>query len=149
LQVSASTKLSEIDEREGKELEAQVTTLFGLKAQQEAFELILPGKGAFHGEAQFVQHIIKKALSSPFGRLPVARILFDVGLQPGIEDALAVGFTVKARIQIEDGTGEIEPYVAGDPLEGFEPLGQQHHVHLVYRRHRQRGQDVSVSVDNR
>jgi len=34
LQVSASTKLSEIDEREGKEFEPQMTTLFGLKAQQ-------------------------------------------------------------------------------------------------------------------
>jgi hypothetical protein len=34
LQVSASTKLPEIDEREGKEFEPQMTTLFGLKAQQ-------------------------------------------------------------------------------------------------------------------
>ena len=34
LQVLASTKLSEIDEREGHEFETEMPNLFGLKAQQ-------------------------------------------------------------------------------------------------------------------
>jgi hypothetical protein len=36
LQVSASTELFEIDEREGEEFEAEMTNLFSLKAQQQA-----------------------------------------------------------------------------------------------------------------
>ena len=52
-----------------------MTNVFGLKAQQQTLEFILPGEGAFHDEAQFVQCGIEEALAPPFGRLPVARIL--------------------------------------------------------------------------
>src|SRR5713226_7896539 len=51
LQVSASTKLSEIDECEGEEFEPEMTNLCGLKAQQQTLEFVLPGKGAFNREA--------------------------------------------------------------------------------------------------
>ena len=47
----ASTKRSEIDKREGEEFEAEVNARVGLKAQQHALELILPGESPFHGEA--------------------------------------------------------------------------------------------------
>src|SRR5207244_9642080 len=85
LQVSASTKLPEIDEREGNKFEPKMTNVFGLKAQQQTLEFILPGEGAFHDEAQFVQCGIEEALAPPFGRLPVARILFEVRLEPNLE----------------------------------------------------------------
>jgi len=45
-----------------------------------------------------IQHGIKKAPAPPLGLLPIARILFDIGLEPGIEDRLAIGFAIKARI---------------------------------------------------
>src|SRR6266849_8512160 len=123
LQVSVSTKLPEIDEREGNKFEPQMTTLFGLKAQQQALEFILPGKGAFHAEAQFVERDSEAAFASPFGLLAVPGILRDVGLQPGSEDTLALGFAVKARIQIEHGPGQIEPRFAGNAFAGVESLG--------------------------
>jgi len=50
LQVSASTKLSEIDEGKGKEFEAKVMDLLGLKAQQQALEFILLGESPFPDE---------------------------------------------------------------------------------------------------
>ncbi len=98
LQVSAPTKLSAVDEREGDEFESTRRNPFSLKAQQQTFAFILPGKGALHEEAQFVERSIKEAFAAPFEFLAVARILLDVRLQPGIEDALAIGFTVKAGI---------------------------------------------------
>jgi uncharacterized protein len=54
LQVSASTKLAEIDEGEGEEFEAKVMALGGLKAQQQAREVIFPGERPFHGEAAVI-----------------------------------------------------------------------------------------------
>src|SRR5712692_1125386 len=122
LQVSASTKLPEIDEREGEKLETEMMNLFGLKAQQQSLEFILPGKGALNDEAQFVENVIKEACPSPFGRLSVARIFFDVGLEPRIEDALAIGFAVKARVQIEHGPAHLKTDFTGDALEVLQPF---------------------------
>ena len=116
LQVLASTKRSEIDEGEGEEFEAKVMNRLGLKAQQQALELILPGESPFHGEASVIQHGIKKALASPLGLLPIARILFDIGLEPRIEDRLAIGFAVKARIQIEYGPAADQSPLRGPPV---------------------------------
>src|SRR5207248_1868708 len=149
LQVSASTKLPEIDEREGNKFEPKMTNVFGLKAQQQTLEFILPGEGAFHDEAQFVQCGIEEALAPPFGRLPVARILFDVRLEPSLEDTLAIGFAVKPRIQVEHGPSHIEPRFTCDAFEVFQAVWQQHQVHLVNRRHRQGRQDVAVVVHHR
>jgi hypothetical protein len=149
LQVSASTKRAEIDEGEGEEFKAKVMDLLGLKAQQQALEFILPGESPFHGEASFIQRGIKKPLPPPFGLLPIARILFDIGLQSRIEGRLAIGLTVKAGIQIEHGPVQLEPHFPGHPLQILEPLGQQHHIYFVYRSHRQRRQHMPVIVNQR
>jgi hypothetical protein len=54
LQVSASTKLAEIEEGEGEEFEAKVMARVGLKAQPQAREVIFPGERPFHGEAAVI-----------------------------------------------------------------------------------------------
>src|SRR5882724_5403089 len=149
LQVSAPTKHPEVDEGEGDEFESKMMTLFGLKAQQQAFEFILPGKSAFHDEAEFVERGIKEALASPFEFLAVAGVLLDVRLQPRIEDALAISFAVKTGIQIEHGTAHRETRGTDDVLEGVQPRGHQHEVHLVDWRHRQGRQDIAMVVYQR
>src|SRR5215475_15212942 len=95
LQVSVSTKPPEIEERESEKFETEMVILLGLKAQQQAFEFILPGKGAFHDEAQFVERVIKEAGASPFGLLTVARIFFDVGLEPRLKTHLRLALLSK------------------------------------------------------
>jgi len=85
LQVSASTKPSEVDEREGDKFAPKMMNLFGLKAQQQALEFILPAKVCFHDEAQFIA-VIKEALAPPFG-LWRFRGSLDVRPQSSIEDA--------------------------------------------------------------
>src|SRR5215813_4797709 len=139
LQVSASTELPEVDECEGDEFEPKMTTLFGLKAQQQAFEFILPGKSTF----------IDEAVAPPFGLLAIARILLNVGFQPGIENTLAIGFAVKAGVQIEHGTGQIETRLTSDSFEVFQSCGQQYEVYLINRGNRQGRQDVAVVVHQR
>ena len=123
--------------------------LFSLKAQQQSLEFILPGKSAFDDEAQFVERVIKEALAPPFGLLAVPWILFDVRPQSSIEYAFAIGFAVKASIQIEHGTWQSKASGTSDSFEVLQPLGQQHHVHLVNRGNRQGRQDVAVVVHQR
>ena len=118
LQVSASTKLPEVDERKGDKFEPKMMNLFSLKAQQQSLEFILPGKSAFDDEAQFVERVIKEALAPPFGLLAVPWILFDVRPQSSIEYAFAIGFAVKASIQIEHGTWQSKASGTSDSFEG-------------------------------
>src|SRR5262245_30901068 len=146
LQVLAFTKLPEVDEGERDKFEPKMMTLFGLKEQQQAFEFILPRKSAFHNEAQFVEDRIKEALATQFGGLPVAGMLLDIGLEPGIEDALATGFAVKTRIQIEHSSAQLKPRFAGHTLESFQPFRQQPHVPLIDGRYRQGRQDIAMVV---
>jgi hypothetical protein len=108
LQVSASTKLPEIDEREGDQFEPKMMTRFGLKAQQPALDFILPGKSAFHTEAPFVERVSNEALAPPFGLLAVPWILFAVRPQASSDEAFALGLAVKAGSQLEPGTGHSE-----------------------------------------
>ncbi len=147
LQVLAFTKLPEIDERKSDQFEPKMMTLCGLKAQQQALEFILPGKRAFHDEAQFVEGGLKAALTTPFGRLPITGILRDIGLEPRSEDTLALGFAVTARGQIAPGPASLKPCFAGDVVEGFAPLGQQHHVHRIDGGPRQGRQDRARVLD--
>src|SRR5438132_840501 len=124
LQVSASAKLSKVDEREGQEFEAKMTNLLGLKAQQQSFEFILPRKGPLDSEAEFVQDFVKEAFAPTLRLLPVAWILFDIRFHSGIEDTLAIGFAVKAGVQVKHGAFEVEANLLGDPLEVFQASGQ-------------------------
>ena len=113
-----------------------MTNLFSLKAQSQSLELIFPGKGAFDSEAKFVEHFIKEAFAPGLGLLPVAWILFNVRLHPGIEDALAIGFAVKAGVQVEPRASQVETDFTRDSLEIFQPIGQQHDVDLIEERNR-------------
>ncbi|WP_158089224.1 hypothetical protein [Magnetofaba australis] len=48
LQVLVLTKVSDIDQCVGHELEAQMSPLDMLKADQQAFEFVLPCEGSFY-----------------------------------------------------------------------------------------------------
>jgi len=76
----------------------------------------------------------------------MARLRFEIGREPGIEDRLALGFALKARLSIEDGPAPLEPPFPGPPVEVPEPLRHQPHSHCVYGGHRQRGQARSLLV---
>ena len=51
------------------------------KAEQQSFELILPGKGPFDPHPQRMDGGVEEAFASALWGLAVARILFDIGDQ--------------------------------------------------------------------
>jgi hypothetical protein len=149
LQVSASTKLPEVEERKGDKLEAKMMNLFSLKAQQQSLDFILPGKSAFDDDAQFVERVSTEALAPPFALLAVPWIRFDIRPQPSIDYAFASGFAGKASLQIEHGTWQSKASGTSDSFAVLQPWGQQPHGHLVNRGNRQGRPDVAVVVHQR
>src|SRR5712691_6081230 len=71
----------------------------------------------------------------PRGTLAVTRILLDVGDHTGIENALAIVDGIKAAIEIEISTSEVQPDLFGHILQRFQALREQDHVRLVDGRH--------------
>jgi hypothetical protein len=53
-----------------------------------------------------MDRFVEEALASALGGLAVARILFDVGDQPCIENALPIVRGIKATIKVEIGASE-------------------------------------------
>src|SRR5260370_33377377 len=89
--------------------------LDAFKSQQHALELIFPGKGPFDTHPQRMDGFVEEAFASALGRLTVARILFDVGDQTRIEDALPIVHGIKTAIKIAISTSEVEPDLFGPP----------------------------------
>jgi hypothetical protein len=90
LQVLGTAELTQIDQRIGQHLHAIVPTLEVRKTEQQPFELIFPGKGAFDSQAQRMEGSVEQPLAPAHGALAVARILGDVGEQARIENTLPV-----------------------------------------------------------
>jgi len=65
---------------------------------------------------------VKKPLAPALGVLAVAGILGDIGDQARSENALPVVHRIKAAIQIELGTSEVQPDLFGYLLQGVEAL---------------------------
>src|SRR5262245_56066231 len=74
---------------------------------------------------------VEEPLAPALGALAVARILFDVGDQASIEDALPVACGVKAAIKVQVRAFEVHPHRFCYPLQRFQPLWEQDHIGLV------------------
>ena len=125
-----------------------MTFLLGFKTEKQPFEFVFPRKDAFDGEAGRVGNIIEETFSAPFGLFAVARVFSNVGFHSGVEDVLAIGFAVKARIQVECRTFDLNPGIRRHLLEVFQAIRQQNDVGFVDRRNRQWRQDVAVVIGN-
>ena len=62
---------------------------------------------------------------------------------------LAIGFAVKARIQIKRRAFDLDPRLSGDIFEVFQGVGQQDRIGLVDWRDGQWRQDVALIFGNR
>jgi len=78
-----------------------VPVLDAFKAEQEPLELIFPRKGPLDTHPQHMDRFVEEAFASALGRLAVTRILFDVGDQARIENALPIVRGIKAPIEVE------------------------------------------------
>lgn len=78
-----------------------MTLLFALKAQQQSFEFVFPGKDTFDGGAHCVNRRIEKTWASAFGLFSVAGIFLDVRFHPRGENMFAIRFAIETCVEIE------------------------------------------------
>ena len=91
-----------------------MSLLDAFKTEQQPLELIFPRKGPLDTHPQGMNRFVEEAFASPLGSLSVARILFDVGDQARIENALPIVRRVKAALEVEIGASEV--YTQGDRI---------------------------------
>ena len=78
---------------------------------------------------------VEEPLAPALGALAVAGILGDIGDQARIENALPIVCRIKAAIEIEIGTSEVQPDLFRHLFQRLQALWQQHHVGLIDGRH--------------
>src|SRR6266478_1857436 len=91
---------------------------------------------------------IEQPLAPTLGTLAVTRILLDVGDHTGIEDALPIVHGIKAAIEVEIGTSEVQPDLFGHLLQRLQALRQQDHVCLIDGSHWDRRSHRAMIVDD-
>jgi hypothetical protein len=71
------------------------------KAEQQSFEFIFPRKGALDAHPQGTDGFVEEAFASALWGRTVARILFDIGDEAGIEYTLPMVRGTTAAIEVE------------------------------------------------
>src|SRR5262245_23793924 len=122
LRVLGTTALAQIDQRAYQQLHAIMPQLDTLKTEQESLEFILPGKGALDAHPQRMNGSVEQAFASALRGLAVAGILFDVGNQAGIENALPIVRGIKTTIEVEVGPSEVQPHLFGHLFQRSQAL---------------------------
>src|SRR5713101_4278605 len=118
LRVLGTAELAQIDQRVCQQLQAIMPLLDTFKSEQQSFELIFPREAALDAHPQRMDGFVEEAFPSALRGLAVAGILFDIGDQAGIENALPIVRGIKAAIQVEVGTSEVQPDLLGHLLQG-------------------------------
>jgi len=119
LRVLDTAELAQIDQCVCQQLHPIMPLLDPFKAEQQSFKLIFPRKGALDTHPQCMDRFVEEAFASALGRLAVARILFDVGDEARIENALPIACGIKAAIEVEIGPSEIQPDLFGHLFQGL------------------------------
>jgi hypothetical protein len=123
-----------------------VPLLDAFKSEQQPLELVFPGKGPLDPHPPGIDGGVEQPLAPTPGALAVARVFFDVGDHTGIEDRLAIDSGIKAAVEIDLRTSELQPNLFGHLLQGVQTLGQQNHVRLIDGCHGQGSQHVAMVV---
>ena len=107
LRVLGPAELAQIDQRVCQQLHPIMPLLEAFKSEQQPFELIFPRKGALDVHPQRMDGFVEEAFTSALGSLSVAGILFDIGDQASIENALPIMRGIKAAIEVEVGASQV------------------------------------------
>jgi hypothetical protein len=68
---------------------------------------------------------VEQPLAPTLGPLAVAGILWDVGDQAGIDNALPIVRGITATIEVEIGTPQVQPTLLDHLLQTFQALGKE------------------------
>src|SRR5438876_5470465 len=80
LRVLDTAERAQVDQRVRQQLHAIVPLLDAFKAEQHPLELVFPRKRPLDPHPQRMDGGVEQPLAPALGRLAVARMLFDVGL---------------------------------------------------------------------
>ena len=122
LRVLGTAELAQIDQRVGQQLHAIMPLLDTFKSEQEPLERIFPGKGALDTHPQRMDGFVEEPLPAALGGLAIAGMLFDIGDQAGIENALAIAGGITAAIEVEICALQVYTHLFGDLLQRFQAL---------------------------
>src|SRR5687768_6979687 len=116
------------------------------KTKQQPLEFVLPRKGPIDTRPQGMDGGIEETLASSLGSLAVAWILCDVGNHACIENALAMVRGIKASVEIQIGSCQVQPDHFSHPLQGVQTLRQQDHVDLIDGSHWEWREHIAMIV---
>ena len=117
MRVLATAERSQVDQRICQQLHPLVPLLDAFKSEQQPLEFVLPRKGPLDTHPQGMDGGVEQPLPPALGALAVAGILWDIGDQARIEDALPIVCRIKTAIEIEIGTSEVQPDLFGHFLQ--------------------------------
>jgi hypothetical protein len=124
LRVLGTAELPHIDQGVRHQFHAKMSLLHVCKTQEEPLELIFPGKGPIDLRPQRMDGGIEQTLAPALHVLSMARILCDVWDHASIEDTLTVVRGIKASVEIQLGSSEVQTDRFGHSLQGFQSLWQ-------------------------
>ena len=135
LQVSDTAEYSQVNHRVPQYLHPIVPLLDTFKTEQQPLKFVLPGKRPLDTQPQGVDGGVEEAFAPALRRLAVARILFDIRNEPRVENALPIVCGIKAPIEVEIRSAEVQPHLFGYLFQRFEALREQDHIRLIDGRH--------------
>jgi hypothetical protein len=119
LRVLGTAELPHIDQGARHQFHAKVSLLHVFKTKPPPLELVLPRKGPIDASPQSMDGGIEEPFAPSLGALAVAGILCDVGDHARIENARAIVRGIKASVEIQIGSSQVQTDRFGDPLQGF------------------------------
>ena len=146
LRVLDTAELAQVHQRLCHQLHTIVALLNALKPHEEPLERIFPCKGPLDTHPQGMDGFVEEACASALGRLTVARILFDVGNQPGIEHTLPIVRSIKAAIEVEIGASQVHTDLLSHLLQRVQAFREQAHVRLMHGSHGEGSQAIALVV---
>jgi hypothetical protein len=93
--------VTQVDHRKGNVMSTQETSIVPFKSNQQTFEFVHPGKGAFGTETVLVDFGIEQALPTPFSLLPVTRVFGNIRDEPVIKASFTGFMGITGHIGIE------------------------------------------------
>ena len=123
LQVLGAPERAQIDQRVRHQCHAIVRLLDTFKSEPPPLAFVCPRQGPLDPHPSRMDHGMEQPLAPTLGALAVARILWDVGHHTGMENARAIGCSIKAAIKVARSPSEVQPDLLATSCNAFRPSG--------------------------
>ena len=98
--------MAQIDHGESNVVSSQETSIVPFKPNEQPLEFVDPGESTFGGKATAIDCCVEEPLTTSFGLLAIALILWNVGNHAVIEASFASFAGIEGRISVEISPGD-------------------------------------------